>query len=189
MGNSLDKLPVINTQRLLLRESSDEDVKVMYEIYSHPDVVRYWDHVAWTDKSQASDLIRSAQNGFSNGETFFWCICKGTTGELIGTCALRDYSQNHRTAEILYALLPHYWGQGLVSEILPEIISFGFNTLDLNRIHAETEPRNVASKKALLRTGFKEEGRLRESWIYPGETPTDIILLGLLRSDWIQTKT
>jgi ribosomal-protein-alanine N-acetyltransferase len=188
MDNSLEKMPVISTQHLLLRESNDEDVNAIYEIYSNPEVIRYWDHAAWTDKSQAFELIRSAQNGFLNQDTFLWCICLNTTGELIGTCALRDYSQDHRTAEIVYALLPHCWGQGLISEILPEIISFGFNRLGLNRIHAETEPRNVASNKVLLRAGFKEEGRLRESWIYPGEAPTDILLLGLLRSEWIQTK-
>jgi ribosomal-protein-alanine N-acetyltransferase len=88
-----------------------------------------------------------------------------------------------------YALLPKYWAQGIASEIIPKVVEIGFKSLELNRIHATTEPRNAASTKVLLNNGFKLEGRLRENWIYPGEGPTDTNVLGLIKSDWIQSKT
>jgi ribosomal-protein-alanine N-acetyltransferase len=189
MLHRLDKLPSINTRRLVLRASSSDDVQAVYEIYSHPDVVRYWDHPAWTDKSQAFDLVHSAQEGFSEYKSFAWCITLKDSGKIVGTCTLFDYSQEHRTVEIGYALHPNFWGQGYVSEILPELVLFGFECLDLNRIHAETDPRNDGSIKALLKIGFQQEGRLRENWIYLADKPSDTILFGLLKSEWIQSKT
>ena len=73
--------------------------------------------------------------------------------------------------------------------MLPELVLFGFDCLGLNRIHAETDPRNDGSIKALLKIGFQQEGRLRENWIYPGGRPSDTILFGLLKSEWIPSNT
>jgi ribosomal-protein-alanine N-acetyltransferase len=189
MPNRLDKLPKINTRRLVLRESNSDDTEAVYKVFSHPDVIRYWDHPVWTDHSQASDLIESAQKGFSEYKSFGWCTTLKDSEKAIGTCTLFNYAQDHKTAEIGYALHPNYWGKGYIGEIVPELVLFGFNCLDLNRIHAETDPRNVGSIKALKKVGFQKEGCLRENWIYPGEQPSDTLLFGLLRKDWVQTKT
>jgi len=83
-----------------------------------------------------------------------------------------------------YALHPDQWGQGLASEILPQLITFSFGSLDLNRIHAEADPRNIASLKALLAQGFKQEGLIRENWIYRDKDPSDTVVLGLLKREW-----
>ncbi len=189
MPGRLDKLPEINTARLVLRESRSSDTQALYEIFSNPKVIRYWDHPVWTDKSKAADLIQSAQKGFSEYKLFTWCANLKESAKVVGTCSLFDYSQEHRTAEIGYALHPDYWGQGYTSEILPELVSFGFYHLDLNRIHAETDPRNIGSIKALTKIGFQHEGRIRENWIYPGKKPSDTNLYGLLKNEWAFSNT
>jgi ribosomal-protein-alanine N-acetyltransferase len=189
MIKCMEELKEIITENCLLRRVGTGDANTVFEIFSNPDVIRYWDHVAWEDLSEATKFIRDAHTGFAEYKHFHWCVCKKDTGNIVGICALRDYSQDHKTIEILYALLPKYWGQGITSEIIPKVVEFGFNSLDLNRIHATTEPRNAASTKVLLNNGFKLEGRLRENWIYPGECPTDTNVLGLIRNEWIQSET
>ena len=183
----MEELKEIVTENCFLRRIETGDVNSVFEIFSNPEVIRYWDHVAWEELSQATKFIRDADTGFAEYKHFYWGICKKGNSNIVGICALRDYSQDHKTIEILYALLPKYWGQGITSEIIPKVIETAFNSLDLNRIHATTEPGNGASIKILLNNGFKLEGCLRESWIYPGEGPTDINVLGLLKSDWIQS--
>jgi len=184
MTHRLDKLPQIETRRLLLRAASSDDALALYEIFSREDVVRYWDHPVWTRQSQAEDLIKSAHQGFADYNVFAWCITLKDSGRVIGTCNLFDYSEEHKTAEIGYAFHPHHWGQRFVGEVLPQLITFGFGCLDLNRIHAESDPRNIASLNALLACGFKQEGLLRENWIYRDEKPSDTALLGLLKHEW-----
>ena len=184
MTGRLDKLPLLEARRLLLREASKDDAPALYEIFSREEVVRYWDHPVWTQVSQADDLVKSAHEGFEKYEVFGWCITLKDSDKVIGTCHLFDYSDEHKTAEIGYAVHPDQWGQGLASEILPQLITFGFGSLDLNRIHAEADPRNIASLKALFAQGFKQEGLIRENWIYRDEGPSDTAVLGLLKREW-----
>jgi ribosomal-protein-alanine N-acetyltransferase len=184
----MKELEEIVTENCLLRTIEAEDVTTVFNIFSNSEVIRYWDHIAWEDISEATAFVRDAQLGFEQHKHLFWCIYKKDTVDKIGICALRDYSQEHKTIEILYALLPKFRGLRIASEIIPKVVEAGFNSLDLNRIHATTEPRNAASTKVLLNNGFKLEGRLRESWIYPGEEPTDTNVLGLIKSDWLQSK-
>jgi len=67
---------------------------------------------------------------------------------------------------------------------MPPLIAFGFDRLDLNRIHAAADPRNLASLKILLSHGFRQEGLLRQNWIYRDEKPSDTAVLGLLKHEW-----
>ncbi|MCP4331913.1 MAG: GNAT family N-acetyltransferase [Gammaproteobacteria bacterium] len=185
----MEELNEIVTDNWILRRIEAEDANKIFEIFSNPEVIRYWDHVAWKDISEATRYIQDAHTGLAENRHFYWGVCKKGNDNIVGICALRDYSQDHKTIEILYALLPEYWAQGIASEVIPKVVEFGFDSLDLNRIHATTEPRNAASTRVLLNSGFKLEGRLRENWIYPGESPTDTNLLGLIKSEWIQSKT
>jgi len=187
MSPRLDKLPQIDTPRLLLREASSDDAQALFDIYSREDVVRYWDHPAWTQISQADELIKSAQQGFADYEAFAWCVTLRESGATIGTCCLFDYSKEHKTAEIGYAFHPHHWGRGYALELMPLLLAFGFESLDLNRIHAEADPRNLASLKILLCHGFKQEGLMRQNWIYRDEKPSDTAVLGLLKHEWISS--
>ncbi len=184
MPPRLEKIPQIETRRLLLREANSGDAGALYDIYSREAVVRYWDHPAWRQMSQADDLIKSVLDGFVAYEVFAWCITLRESGEVIGTCDLFDYSAEHRTAEIGYAFHPDRWGQGYAVELLPPLLAFGFDSLGLNRIHAEADPRNIASLKVLLNHGFRQEGLIRENWIYRDEKPSDTAVLGLLRREW-----
>jgi RimJ/RimL family protein N-acetyltransferase len=56
--------------------------------------------------------------------------------------------------------------------------------LDLNRIQAETDTRNLASARVLEKLGFALEGTLRENCIVDGEV-SDSWLYGLIRRDWL----
>jgi RimJ/RimL family protein N-acetyltransferase len=68
-------------------------------------------------------------------------------------------------------------------EALTALLDYGFHNLNLNRIEADIDPRNVSSAKTLERLGFTKEGHLRERWIV-GEEVSDTFLYGLLRREW-----
>ena len=58
-----------------------------------------------------------------------------------------------------------------------------YETLDLNRVQAETDTRNVASARVLEKLGFTREGILREDCIVNGDV-SDSWVYGLLRGEW-----
>jgi [ribosomal protein S5]-alanine N-acetyltransferase len=70
-----------------------------------------------------------------------------------------------------------------MQEALVAFIGHGFAELGLNRIEADTDPRNERSMRLLERLHFVQEGHFRERWIVDGEV-SDSALFGLLRRDW-----
>ena len=68
-------------------------------------------------------------------------------------------------------------------QALQALLRYAFQTLDLNRLEADIDPRNVASSRTLERLGFQKEGHLRERWIVNDEI-SDTWLYGLLRREW-----
>jgi RimJ/RimL family protein N-acetyltransferase len=68
-------------------------------------------------------------------------------------------------------------------EALHALLGFAFDVLDLHRIEADVDPRNVPSIRTLERLGFQREGYLRERWQVNGEIQ-DALFYGLLRPDW-----
>jgi RimJ/RimL family protein N-acetyltransferase len=75
------------------------------------------------------------------------------------------------------------WGKGYINEALVALLEFGFTQLDLNRVEADIDPRNVASARTLERLGFQREGLLRQRWIV-GDEVSDTAIYGLLAHEW-----
>lgn len=65
-------------------------------------------------------------------------------------------------------MLPQYWGKGIVSEVLPRVIEYLFETKNLHRIEALLEAGNDSSCQVLRKVGFKLEGTLRDYEIKNG---------------------
>ena len=65
----------IPTQRLTLRFLNEADLPAAYDIFSHPEVMRYWSYSPWTDRSQAElcelaapGQLRQSTRSFSSTE-------------------------------------------------------------------------------------------------------------------------
>jgi [ribosomal protein S5]-alanine N-acetyltransferase len=65
-------------------------------------------------------------------------------------------------AEIGYWLGKDYWGQGIMTEAVRLITTYGFEKLGLRRIYAHVFVFNKASMTVLKKAGFKYEGKLRK---------------------------
>ncbi|MGM9486651.1 GNAT family N-acetyltransferase [Ideonella sp. YS5] len=175
--------PEIQTQRLLLRPLAEADAEALLAIHSDTKVMRYSNSPAWTGIEQAHDLIRQSRGWLSSGRHLCLGIARKDEGVVMGTCTLFDIHRDSRRAELGFVLASPAWGQGYMTEALVAFLNHGFSGLGLNRVEADTDPRNLATIKLLGRLGFVREGLLRERWISSGEK-SDTALYGLLESDW-----
>jgi [ribosomal protein S5]-alanine N-acetyltransferase len=178
----LDEI-VITTETLLLRFLSDADLPAAFDIFSHPEVMRYWSYPPWTDRSQARQWLEKVQEGYSTRTDLQLGIERRADGVLVGTCTLFQFHTASRRAEIGYVLGRPYWGSGYMHNALQALLRYAFQTLDLNRLEADIDPRNLASARTLERLGFQKEGYLRERWIVNDEV-SDTYLYGLLSREW-----
>ena len=177
------QLPTINTSRLSLRWIRAEDVDDFYDVYSNPEVMRYWSTPPLPNKDAASKLIHEIHQGIERDDMLKWGIALRSSDKLIGSVTLFHVDFTHRRAEIGYAQGRAYWGQGYMQEALKAVLNHAFEILNLHRIEADVDPRNAASVRTLERLGFQREGYLRERWQVNGEIQ-DAFYYGLLRPDW-----
>lgn len=176
-------LPTISTERLQLRWLAPGDIPALTAIFGDPEVCRYLSRPALRDVAAAEALHQEIVNCFTARSLFQWGIADRRTNVVVGTFTLAALSPEHRRAEVGFALARAVWGRGYVTEALPALLSFSFETLDLHRLEADADPRNRHSIRALERVGFEREGCLRERYNVNGELQ-DAVLYGLLRRDW-----
>jgi RimJ/RimL family protein N-acetyltransferase len=161
----------------------ERDVPAHYAVFSDPEVARYWSREPWTDIAQAEESIKSTMAAREDGSEARFGIELLATGELIGNAGLHHFFAQNRRCDIGYALASKYWGQGYVTEALRALIRHGFDALDLNRIEADIDPRNIGSARVLEKLGFRKEGYMPERWFVFGEF-ADTVNYGLLRRYW-----
>ena len=177
----------LHSDRLLLRPMQQGDAEELFQIFSHPQVMRYWSHPAWTSIASAREQIEQDEVELAEGDHLRLGIIRKQDETLIGTCSLFAFDKQNRRCEVGYALHPDAWHQGFMQEALCLLLNYAFDTLDLNRLEADIDPRNLASAKSLERPGFVREGLLRQRWIV-GDEVSDSALYGLLRDDWRSPK-
>jgi [ribosomal protein S5]-alanine N-acetyltransferase len=176
-------LPTVHTERLALRWLTPADTPALYEIFSDPDVTRYWSCPPLADRAAADALLAEIHELFARRSLFQWGIARRSDNLVVGTCTLAALTHAHRRAEIGFALGRRHWGQGYIAEALPRLVDFAFRELGLHRLEADVDPRNHPSIRALERLGFQREGYLRERYHVNGEVQ-DAIMCGLLDRDW-----
>jgi ribosomal-protein-alanine N-acetyltransferase len=168
MSPHKDIFPLLETDRFLLRRITLDDAQEIFDYFSKDEVTEYYDLDSFTDIQQAIDLIVKWEERFKANQSIRWGIARREDNILIGSCGYHNWSHRNYKAEIGYELSPLYWRQGVITEVLKSILTYGFQHMNLHRVEAFYDPANIASKKSLLKAGFKFEGLLRESFYEKG---------------------
>lgn len=177
------KLPVLETQRLILRPLSPSDAQDMYAYARDPLVSRYvpWEtHRSIEDSLAYLNTVAAAQ---AEGKPASWAVVSRTEGRMVGTAGFVWWEPAHSAAEIGYILSRHLWGQGLMSEAAKAVVDFGFSRMELNRIEARCVEENIASARVLEKCGMTLEGKLRDYLRIQGKLLTYRIY-SILRREW-----
>ena len=175
--------PTLHTARLRLRPFSEADADALFALHSNAHVLRYWDSPPWSEPSRAERFIAACRQIEEEGSGARLAIDRVTDGAFVGWCGLTQWNADYRSASMGYCLTEAAWGHGYATEAARAVLQWAYETLDLNRVQAETDTRNVASAHVLEKLGFVREGTLREDCIVNGEV-SDSWVYGLLRREW-----
>ena len=174
--------PTLHTARLRLRPFVGTDGNALFALHSDAHVLRYWDSPPWKEPARADRFLVDCRRMAEQGTGVRVAIDLVADGAFLGWCSLARWSPDHRSAALGYCLNEQAWGHGYATEAAHALLEWGFDTLDLNRVQAETDTRNLASAHVLEKLGFVREGTLREDCIVNGEV-SDSWVFGLLRRD------
>ncbi|GGF04428.1 GNAT family N-acetyltransferase [Flavobacterium limi] len=173
--------PVIETERLILRRITDDDINEVFELRSNPETMKYIPRplVKTTDDALAHIAMIEEKIGTNTGIN--WGITLKENSKVIGIIGYYRMQPENYRAEIGYMLLPEFHGKGIITEALIRLISYGFNDMGLHSIEAVIDPENTASEKVLEKCGFIKEAHLKEAEFYNGKF-LDKVIYSLLIS-------
>jgi ribosomal-protein-alanine N-acetyltransferase len=140
----------METARTLLLKPTAEDYEDFFSLQKNELSRKYLGGaVREGDLPQKFIGILNAQEPESH-----WIIREKQTNTFIGLISIsKHHDQIHY--EVSYELDPTFWGKGYGTEVVTAVIDYGFDALGLEEIYAETQKKNVASKKLLEKIGMK----------------------------------
>ena len=177
------RLPVIETERLILRKLTMRDASDMFRYCQDKEVAR---HVLWeahTSILETRAYIRYNLYQYRSGEPASGGIVLRETNRVVGTIGYMSYNADNSTVEIGYSLAREQWGKGLMTEALRAVIDETFHTLKVHRIEAMHFTDNPASGRVMAKCGMTHEGHMRERICCKGVF-RDVEMWGILGKDW-----
>ena len=103
----------------------------------------------------------------------------------IGNMGLHDINRNNNSAIIGYWLAADYQGQGIMTDCVRALTDYGFNELDLNRVHLYCAFSNMKSRAIPERLGFVQEGILQDDECLYG-VYHDKVVYGMVKRNWVK---
>lgn len=103
--------------------------------------------------------------------------------ELIGAIGINFLDDVNRfSAEIGYWLAEPFWRKGIITNALKLLTLYAFQNFDINRIYANVFEGNDASKKVLLKAGYKKEATLKKA-VFKNGIFLDQYIYAILREE------
>ena len=173
----------LETERLLLRRVSNDDVNEIMELRGNPETMKYIPRPLVTTPDEALAHIKMINDKIEANEGINWAITIKGNPKLIGVIGhYRIQPENHR-CEIGYMILPQYNGQGIVTEAVKVVLEYGFDDLQMHSIEGVIDPNNSASERVLLKNGFVKEAHILENELWDGKF-WDTVIYSLLKRNF-----
>lgn len=178
----------LETDRLVLRGFTEDDVDSLVELDSDPDVMRFINGGKATprDVIEIESLPRFLQY-YERFEGYgFWAAIEKSTGGFLGWFHFRPAEgASLDEPELGYRLRRSAWGKGYATEGSRALIRKGFGELGVRRVVASTMAVNVASRRVMEKAGLTLVRTFHQAWpdVIEGGEHGDVEY-ALTKADW-----
>ncbi len=147
----------LETDRLVLRPITLEDLDLLVELDSDPEVMRYL-----TGKPSTRDQVAAIMSKLLGSR---WIAHDKSTGAFVGWFGLVPGSE--AAYDVSYRLRRDWWGRGLATEGTGRMIAAAFGSLGARRVTAQTMAVNVRSRAVMERCGLEIVRMFHVEWEDP----------------------
>lgn len=144
---------IAQTNRITIREYLPNDLETYLNHFTDKEVTRY------IPNRSTEERITIFNNAFIQYQTTktngMWGMFNINDGGFIGGCLLRPFHGDPNLFEVGYSINRQLWGQGLATEMVEALVTYGLSTANITAIVAVTELPNIASQRVLEKAGFK----------------------------------
>ncbi len=152
---------MIETERLILRSLTRDDVDVIFAIIGDPLTMQYYPRTF--TREDAVEWIERNLRRYENGHGLLAIVLKGSS-EMIGDCGLaRQEVEGEEMLEVGYHLHRDHWGHGYATEAARACMDYGFRELGAGKIVSLIRPENTPSRRVAERNGLRVERTVTHS--------------------------
>ena len=140
-------------------------------------------HALWTDREvrrylfvdliipleQVESMVAASDSMFETRGVGFFALRERDADNVIGFCGFRLFNgvddlkaktqEDIPDVELLYGILPDFWGEGLANEAAMAVLRHAFEECGIDKIMAVTDTPNQRSVNVLQRLGMSFLGR------------------------------
>ena len=144
---------ILETERCIVREMTEEDLPELYEVYSGSGITRYTEGL-YDDYEKELEYTRQyIDKQYRFFEYGLWVVFDKRSGRMIGRAGLSNRS-GFDEAELGYVIAEPFQRQGYANEVLSAVLKYAKEELGMVSINAFTMKENIASMNLLKRLGF-----------------------------------
>jgi len=144
---------ITQTPHLIIREFLPEEESLFLNHFSDPEVCLYIPKRTLEERRTIFNKALAAYEATKQSGT--WGIYDSITGDFIGSCLLRPYSDGPDKMELGYSLERIYWNKGLGAEMAKAMVTYALANEGTNGVVAVTTLQNAASMRVLEKAGLQ----------------------------------
>ncbi len=178
----------LETDRLILRQFTADDVDLLVDLDSDPEVMFYINGGRPTPREELErEYIPAYLDYYRRYPGYgFWVAVEKATGDFLGWFHFRPPGDSPPDEpELGYRLRRPVWGRGYATEGSKALVEKGFRELGSTRVWAQTMVVNSASRRVMEKSGLREVRIFHQDW--PDRIPGDEfgdIEYALTRAEW-----
>jgi RimJ/RimL family protein N-acetyltransferase len=179
---------VLETDRLVLRRFTEDDVDNLVELDGDPEVMRFINGGRPTPREEVeNEILPRFLASYERYEGYgVWAAVEKSTGEFVGWFALHPTGDRPPDeVELGYRLRRSAWGKGYATEGSRALVEKAFAELGARVVWAETMTVNTASRRVMEKAGLRYVRTFHLEWPYEIEgTAEGDVEYALTRSEW-----
>lgn len=154
---------ILETERLMLREITINDVQRLFELYEDKEVTLYMEDLFRPIEKE----IEYTQNYINNVYKFYgfgiWVIVLKDSNEIIGRCGL-EFKEGFNGLELGFMLGKEYWHKGYAFEACNAVLNYSINYLDESNFRCIIHKDNKSSINLCKKLGFNLNGFIDDNY-------------------------
>lgn len=168
---------IIETERLILREYTQDDFKELYEILSDPVTMQHYPKPY--DEAGTKRWLDWSLNNYATYGFGLWAVVLKETGTFIGDCGLTMQPiDGQQLPEIGYHIHKDHWRRGYAKEAAKAVRDWAFENRNFDTLYSYMHHTNVASYSTAQAVGMQ---RIKE---YTDEKDGILYVYAITRSQW-----
>lgn len=156
---------ILETARLLVRETTVRDVDSFYQIYAEPSVTKYMENL-FADRDEeiayTESYINTVYAFYGYG---MWTVLEKSSGAVIGRAGI-SWREGYRLPELGFVIGVPWQRQGYAFEVCGAILRYAKEELGMTRVQALVRPENEKSVRLCEKLGFVQKGETEADGVY-----------------------